>query len=810
MSKSMMRKGILLLIAVGLVFVAVACKKGNSDTVDYRNYVFKESSSFEISEAEYGYLLKMFPCGEQIAAIYLETIYPDIPEGDGEVYDGTMEDEIQISLPDAMGTPANATEAESEAINSEDAEMQTDLEDPENPEILPETDEYWEYENNIEDYLTIVHIIVYNQDGSVAQSTDINLSGGASVNQVLPDLENSVIYAVVNNFEQWFLKKYDLQGNETASVEISVGDSEFAYVQKLIMTKDGKLVAGMENTIQVFDTEFKLLGEIKSDNYLYSYFCSPSGGVFATADKELPNGEWAQVVIALDLTAFKLGQEYEISLGDYSTFENGSGSYDATVLGSSGIYGWKAGEAEAVKLMGFIESDIDGGTLSEPFLLDENTVVFGKRNKDTWIMEGVVICKKVDPSEIADKETITIGMLYYDYELASKIIEFNSKNENIRIQVKNYRDENGDWESAQKAFNNDLISGNCPDIIFMTETTEQFYNYMEKGTFAPLNDFISADADIDENDIFPNVKAALSSGDKMYAVTSSFYVMSMAMKEKYAPESGRISFEELEALEQKLGVNAFYSTVNEAILFHLLTLGYDEYLDIRTGKCNFSDSFAKALEYTAKYPTEINYDEESFEAYETIYREDKAILSHAFLSNFRDFNRLEQGDFGEKIALVGFPGTEGKGAVLCLNQIYAISAKSKNKEAAWEFIRTFMTSEYQEKVEYNFPVRISAVNKMMEVQMQKEFYIDSEGVRHEYDDFYYSGSQELVLPPISKERAEYLLEYISGVESVTFTNDQISNIITEEAAPFYAGQKNAKQVVEIIQSRVQTYVNEGR
>ena len=44
---------------------------------------------------------------------------------------------------------------------------------------------------------------------------------------------------------------------------------------------------------------------------MYSYFCSPSGGVFATADKELPNGEWAQVVIALDLTAFKLGQEYE-------------------------------------------------------------------------------------------------------------------------------------------------------------------------------------------------------------------------------------------------------------------------------------------------------------------------------------------------------------------------------------------------------------------------------------------------------------------------------------------------------------------
>ena len=41
-------------------------------------------------------------------------------------------------------------------------------------------------------------------------------------------------------------------------------------------------------------------------------------------------------------------------------------------------------------------------------------------------------------------------------------------------------------------------------------------------------------------------------------------------------------------------------------------------------------------------------------------------------------------------------------------------------------------------------------------------------------------------------------------------NEDILVIITEEAAPFFAGQKSAGEVADIIQSRVQMYVNENR
>ena len=43
-----------------------------------------------------------------------------------------------------------------------------------------------------------------------------------------------------------------------------------------------------------------------------------------------------------------------------------------------------------------------------------------------------------------------------------------------------------------------------------------------------------------------------------------------------------------------------------------------------------------------------------------------------------------------------------------------------------------------------------------------------------------------------------------------YDNAEVLKIIEEEAAPFFLGQKNVKSVAEIIQNRIQLYVNEHR
>jgi hypothetical protein len=53
-------------------------------------------------------------------------------------------------------------------------------------------------------------------------------------------------------------------------------------------------------------------------------------------------------------------------------------------------------------------------------------------------------------------------------------------------------------------------------------------------------------------------------------------------------------------------------------------------------------------------------------------------------------------------------------------------------------------------------------------------------------------------------------ELISRADGLVEESGPIKVIVDEETAAFFAGQKTAREVAEIIESRVQVYVNEVR
>ena len=61
--------------------------------------------------------------------------------------------------------------------------------------------------------------------------------------------------------------------------------------------------------------------------------------------------------------------------------------------------------------------------------------------------------------------------------------------------------------------------------------------------------------------------------------------------------------------------------------------------------------------------------------------------------------------------------------------------------------------------------------------------------------------------------------YVAGVIAVSYTHlkkrqnnvdEELINIISEETEPFFKGQKSASDVSNVIQNRIQVYVNENR
>ena len=66
----------------------------------------------------------------------------------------------------------------------------------------------------------------------------------------------------------------------------------------------------------------------------------------------------------------------------------------------------------------------------------------------------------------------------------------------------------------------------------------------------------------------------------------------------------------------------------------------------------------------------------------------------------------------------------------------------------------------------------------------------------------------LTFTPLLRRRPDQLAALIENIAGTSSYNENIMNIINEETAALFAGQRTAEQVADVIQNRVSTYVAE--
>ena len=61
---------------------------------------------------------------------------------------------------------------------------------------------------------------------------------------------------------------------------------------------------------------------------------------------------------------------------------------------------------------------------------------------------------------------------------------------------------------------------------------------------------------------------------------------------------------------------------------------------------------------------------------------------------------------------------------------------------------------------------------------------------------------------MTQEEVDQLVEMLKTFKNVVRYDDTLINIISEEAEPYFNGQKTASEVAQIIQNRAQIYLHE--
>jgi len=339
---------------------------------------------------------------------------------------------------------------------------------------------------------------------------------------------------------------------------------------------------------------------------------------------------------------------------------------------------------------------------------------------------------------------------------------------------------------------------------------------------ADIGELIAKDEELSKQEYLDNVFKAMYVNDKMYTLIPYFAVSTMVARKDMVGERTGWTMSEMQDFLKTLpsDVKAYDGDyTREIMLYYVMQFCGDDFVDVNTGKCNFdSPEFIEILEFVKTLPEEINYDDEYWNNYdwtevENMFRNKKAVMMSCTIYDFKDLVSQFKGRLGDDPVFVGFPGVSGNSSVIMpVSSVFAISAKSQNQEGAWQFVRQYLTKEFQTNDDYyGLPVLKSAFIEKANLATKKPYWIDEmTGEKQEYEYSYWGSEEEIILDPFTQKEVDDICNFIYSIEKGVYNNPYITNIVNEEASAFFKGQKTAKDVVQIIQSRAQIYVDENR
>lgn len=637
-----------------------------------------------------------------------------------------------------------------------------------------------------------------------------------SVLEDYSDPENSVYE------DRYFLNCWGADGKLLWSERIDNAEPEgYTYCNYLLDGGEGRVLAimgGSKYEAVVYGSDGAEVVRRELDQNLFER----TNGVFTRSDGTLMvmsyNDDWTKFYMqSYDIESGNTGEQTEITFSNNFNVNQGVNS-DLLLTNNMGVYTWNVGDAEPKMLMSYVNSDLPTNNMQYLQIIDDQHFVAVYNDINNWETK-LAYFTYIDPADIPDREVLVLGGEYFSSDLKSRVIDFNKTNDRYRITLKDYSiyNTNDDWNAGHTRLNNDITSGQMPDIMVMNDISS-YSNYVSKGVLADVGKLLEADEELGKLEYLQNVRDAFSIGGKLYAVVPSFNVRTMIAKKSLVGEPEVWTMADVEAVLATMpeGATAFGDMMRDSYLFYVMSYAGQDFVDLETGKCNFnSQSFIEMLEYAKTLPTEYpedyweNYD---YSSYQSQYRENRSLLCDMYMSNIQDAKMTIKGLMGEEITFVGFPTAEGSGSTLSAgNYTFVLSARSKHLDGAWAFVRQFLTPEFQSGDGlYDMPVLKSAFLEKAKTATERPYWTDEDGNKEYYDDTWYINGEEIVLEPFTQQEVDAICEFIYSVNRTPYYNEDITNIITEEAAAFFEGQKSVQDVVDIIQSRAQVFVNENR
>ncbi len=765
-----------------------------------------------------------------------------------EVDDSVGGEGVAVPLAEA---PESETEEPEDGNEDADGEENTDDEENADGEEGTDAEEPVADEPVVVDEVTVKTLVVsFKLDGSDVQSYEIDAPSGSSYgdgynaytnyNQVTVGADGC-IYGIKDSYESdwrdpensvdketYELVKWGQDGKVQWSFPVFVRDSantedySWYYVSGMKVQPDGTVCVVLQgDTLRIVkvDAQGNQLGQQDLDTSqitnIQNAFIMADGTVGVTNYNE----DWTAISYReLNPDTGSMTEPVELSgVATNGEWMEGPGGALMVVNASGGIFKCDPAAGTSEQIMSYVNSDLNTNYLNNISFIDEDRFIasYGTTVDDEY-RQLLCLFTRVNPEDIPDKIVLTFGCSYLSSLWRNRIVDFNKSNERYRIVVKDYSQTVDDYDEQNTQLNNDIIGGNMPDIL-VADSQLPIDNYIAKGLLADIGKLIEEDEELSQVEYMQNVFDAYSVDGVLYYVVPSFSVITMVGKTSIIGDRTGWTMEEFMDLlnSRPEGTSGFGQDMTQGtFMYYLMEFAGTDYVDAATGKCSFdSPEFISMLEYAKTLPAEYDYgDDYDWEALNNQYLEDRTLVTTMGISDFASLKQQMAYTWGidTDLTYVGFPCADRNGnTVSCYNSL-VLSASSPSMEGAWEFARYYLTEDYQSKGYSGLPTIKSLLMEMSQEALRRPHYTNEDGTETEYDNTIYLNGEEVIIPPMTQAELDEVLQVVESANKKDYYNNDIRNIIDEEAAPFFAGQKSAEEVAKIIQSKVELMVNESR
>lgn len=625
------------------------------------------------------------------------------------------------------------------------------------------------------------------------------------------------------------LTKYTESGEELFKKDVteSVNSRENTWISQGFADKDGNVYLTSQQYMLVYDKDgnFETTVEPAKDAAMGMGYIN-GWGVLADGRLALIQDGSSGVELKIyDAAKKEFSDSYTgLPMDCYNAKPASGGEGNVLLTGQSGIYLYNLEKKESTELLKWLDCNLNGDYAETATMLADGRILVYYRDWNTN-ENSLILLNKTEASAVPQKEVITLGCFGLDQSLQQAVVNFNKTNEKYKIEIVDYSEDmmyaSGEdgiqlYKDARNRFNSDILTGNgtdlfVPDGMDLSQLTqkgviEDLTPYLEKSTVLKREDFIE-----------PVLKAYTFNGT-LTAIPTSFNMTTIFGRQSELGDRENWTMEDMLAFGAAHPDEELFPTSTRAyVLEQCLQFAFDSYVNWETGEVFFdSEEFKQVLKLAKTYPEELDWENQPSEAMQL--NSHKGLLHIADIYSPTSWQVVEK-MFGEPVKAIGFPSSGESGVKVEAYSLVCMNAASKNKEVCWSFLESRLAEDYNGMFSWGFPIKKADFEKNFAEEMVQQYQTDANGEplldekgepikiskgSYGWQDF------EIELFAATEEEKENIWNLINRIDGVRNRNDALMDIVSEEAAPFFNGQKSLEEVVDIIQSRAKIYVNESR